>query len=84
MGQLNISILIALFISGGQKLISRKSKNLESSVDVCYEINLPTYPLNHIGFMLSGGLMFNICGFFASFKYGRHACELQDNKLEKK
>ena len=43
--------------------------------------NLPTCPLNHMGFMLSGGLMFKICGFFATFKYGMHAWELQKTTL---
>ena len=31
-----------------------------------------------MGFILSGGLMLRICGFFASFKYGIHAWELKE------
>lgn len=38
--------------------------------------NLPTWPLNQWGFMLKGGLMFKMCEFFPTFRYGMQAWEL--------
>lgn len=38
--------------------------------------NLPTWLLNHWGFMLNGGLKFKMWGFLLVFRYGRQAWEL--------
>lgn len=37
----------------------------------------PTCPLNQWGAKLSGGLIFRMCGFFPTFRYGKHSRELQ-------
>jgi len=70
----------------GQRALTAMASDLNSSAMPKTHMDIPylamvyaTWFWNQTGFMFNGGLMLRMCGFFPTFRYGRHSFDLNKN-----